>query len=135
MSAGTGRHVVIIGSGAVGTVSAIECLRAGHRVTVVDPGEPGGEQASSYGNAGWLSSHSVIPPAEPGMWKKVPSFLLDPLGPLSIRLAYLPRMLPWLTRFLWAARTTAQIEQTAQALRTLLIDAPKLHASLPPRLA
>ncbi|ACL61181.1 NAD(P)/FAD-dependent oxidoreductase [Methylobacterium nodulans] len=130
MPATTGRHVVIIGSGAVGTVSAIECLRAGHRVTVVDPGQPGGEQASSYGNAGWLSSHSVIPPAEPGMWKKVPSFLLDPLGPLSIRWAYLPKVLPWLIRFLLAARTSAQIEHTAQAMRTLLVDAPKLHASL-----
>jgi D-amino-acid dehydrogenase len=130
MSAGPARHVVIIGSGAVGTVSAIECLRAGHRVTVVDPGQPGGEQASSYGNAGWLSSHSVIPPAEPGMWKKVPSFLLDPLGPLSIRWTYLPKVLPWLIRFLLGALTTAQIERTAQAMRTLLVDAPKLHAGL-----
>lgn len=130
MPARTGRHVVVIGSGAVGTVSAIECLRAGHRVTVVDPGQPGGEQASSYGNAGWLSSHSVIPPAEPGMWRKVPSFLLDPLGPLAIRWAYLPRVLPWLIRFLLAARTTARIERTAQAMRTLLVDAPRLHAGL-----
>ncbi len=63
----TGRHVVIIGSGAVGTVSAIECLRGGHRVTVLEPGPAGGEHATSYGNAGWLSSHSVLPPAEPGM--------------------------------------------------------------------
>ncbi|GJD55629.1 NAD(P)/FAD-dependent oxidoreductase [Methylobacterium dankookense] len=130
MSAGTGRHVVVIGSGAVGTVSALECLRAGHRVTVVDPGQPGGEQASSYGNAGWLSSHSVIPPAEPGMWRKVPSFLLDPLGPLSIRWAYLPKVLPWLVRFLLGARNAGQIERTAQAMRTLLVDAPKLHAAL-----
>lgn len=130
MSTATGRHVVIIGSGAVGTVSAIECLRAGHRVTVIDPGQAGGEQAASYGNAGWLSSHSVIPPAEPGMWRKVPSFLLDPLGPLSIRWAYLPKVMPWLTRFLLAARTPALIERTARAMRTLLIDAPKLHASL-----
>jgi D-amino-acid dehydrogenase len=130
MSAETGRHVVIIGSGAVGTVGAIECLRMGHRVTVIDPGRPGGEQATSYGNAGWLSSHSVIPPAEPGMWKKVPSFLLDPLGPLSIRWAYLPRIMPWLIRYLLAARNPALIEQTAQAMRTLLVDAPTLHASL-----
>ncbi|KAB1074655.1 NAD(P)/FAD-dependent oxidoreductase [Methylobacterium planeticum] len=130
MPAGSSRHVVIIGSGAVGTVSAIECLRAAHRVTVVDPGQPGGEHASSYGNAGWLSSHSVIPPAEPGMWKKVPSFLLDPLGPLSIRWTYLPVILPWLIRFLLEARSAAQVEQTAEALRTLLVDAPKFHASL-----
>ncbi|MHC2085948.1 NAD(P)/FAD-dependent oxidoreductase [Methylobacterium sp. CM6244] len=130
MTAQTGLHVVVIGSGAVGTVSAIECLRAGHRVTVVDPGSPGGEQASSYGNAGWLSSHSVIPPAEPGMWKRVPSFLLDPLGPLSIRWAYLPKVMLWLTRFLLAASTTPRIERTARAMRTLLVDAPTLHATL-----
>lgn len=130
MTAQTGLHVVVIGSGAVGSVSALECLRAGHRVTVVDPGPPGGEQASSYGNAGWLSSHSVIPPAEPGMWKRVPSFLLDPLGPLSIRWAYLPKVMPWLTRFLLAAGTTPRIERTARAMRTLLVDAPKLHATL-----
>ncbi|WP_027170875.1 FAD-dependent oxidoreductase [Methylobacterium sp. 10] len=130
MTAQSDLHVVVIGSGAVGSVSAIECLRAGHRVTVVDPGPPGGEQASSYGNAGWLSSHSVIPPAEPGMWKRVPFFLLDPLGPLSIRWAYLPKVMPWLARFLLAARTTPRIERTARAMRTLLVDAPKLHAKL-----
>ena len=58
------RHVVIIGAGAVGAISAVEALREGNRVTIVEPGEPGGEQAASYGNAGWFSSHSVIPPAE-----------------------------------------------------------------------
>ena len=50
----TGRHIAIIGAGAVGAISAIETLRAGHRVTLIDPGEPGGTQAASYGNAGWL---------------------------------------------------------------------------------
>lgn len=130
MTAASARHVVIIGAGSVGTVSALECLRAGHRVTVVDPGAPGGEQASSYGNAGWLSSHSVIPPAEPGIWKRVPSYLADPLGPLAIRWRYLPRVLPWLVRYVWAARTGRQIAATARALRTLLADAPRLHADL-----
>src|SRR6478609_10687547 len=96
-----GRHVAIIGAGAVGVISAIEALREGHRVTLIDAGEPGGEQAASYGNAGWLSSHSVIPPAEPGIWKKVPGWLLDPLGPLTIRWSYLPKALPW---FLAAGR-------------------------------
>ncbi|MFX9161847.1 FAD-dependent oxidoreductase, partial [Acinetobacter baumannii] len=85
MAPSTGRHVAIIGAGAVGVISAIEALRTGHRVTLIDPGEPGGQQAASCGNAGWLSSHSVIPPAEPGTWKKVPGYLMDPLGPLAIR--------------------------------------------------
>src|ERR1700750_2676918 len=116
----TGRHVAIIGAGAVGVISAIEALREGHRVTRSDPGDPGGEQAASYGNAGWLSSHSVIPPAEPGIWKKVPGYLMDPLGPLAIRWSYLPKALPWLVKYLALSWTEAQVEATARAMRDLL---------------
>lgn len=122
--------MVIIGAGAVGVISAIEALRDGHRVTLLDPGEPGGTQAASYGNAGWLSSHSVIPPAEPGAWKKVPKYLMDPLGPLAIRWSYLPKALPWLIRYLASGWTEARVEATARALRPLLKDAPSLHKKL-----
>lgn len=124
------RHVVVIGAGVVGAASAIEALRDGHRVTLVEPADPGGEAAASYGNAGWLSSHSVLPPTEPGLWKKVPRFLLNPLGPLTIRWAYLPQAAPWLLRYLAAGWTTARIETTARALRALLADAPSLHQAL-----
>ena len=103
--------MVIIGAGAVGTVSALECLRAGHRVTVVDPGAPGGEQASSYGNAGWLSSHSVIPRRSRESGSRVPSYLADPLGPLAIRWRYLPRVLPWLVRYICGGRSGRQIAE------------------------
>jgi D-amino-acid dehydrogenase len=124
------RRVAIIGAGAVGVVSAIEALREGHRVTVIDPGPAGGEQAASYGNAGWLSSHSVIPPALPGAWRKVAKYLSDPRGPLTVRWQYLPKALPWLVRYLRAGRTPARIEATAAALRSLLKDAPALHMRL-----
>jgi D-amino-acid dehydrogenase len=130
MTAPAGRHVVIIGAGAVGVISAIEALRDGHRVTLIDPGEPGGTQAASYGNAGWLSSHSVIPPAEPGIWKKVPGYLMDPLGPLAVRWSYLPKALPWLIQYLLSGWTEARVEKTAHALRDLLKDAPALHKKL-----
>src|SRR6476469_8185973 len=125
-----GRHVAIIGAGAVGVISAIEALREGHRVTLIDAGEPGGEQAASYGNAGWLSSHSVIPPAEPGILKKVPGYLMDPLGPLAIRWSYLPNALPCLIKYLLSGWTEARVEKTAFALRDLLKDAPLLHRKL-----
>jgi D-amino-acid dehydrogenase len=122
--------VVIIGAGLIGAMSAVHALREGHRVTLLEPDTPGGEQASSYGNAGWLSSHSVIPPAQPGIWKRVPRFLLDPLGPLAIRWTYLPQALPWLLRYLAAGATHQRIAVIAHALRTLLIDAPALHRAL-----
>src|SRR3546814_19484253 len=124
------RHVVIIGTGAVGAISALEALRRGFRVTLLEPGEPGGEQAASYGNAGWLSSHSVIPPALPGMWRRLPGYLADPLGPLSIRWSYLPQALPWLIRYLLSGWTAARVVPPARALRPLLFDAPVAHAGL-----
>lgn len=124
------RHVVIIGAGVIGAISAVEALRHGNRVTIVEPGEPGGEQAASYGNAAWLSSHSVIPPAAPGIWKQLPAYLSDPLGPLAIRWSYLAKAAPWLLRYLLSGWTEARIEQTAWALRPLLVDAPLLHKRL-----
>jgi len=123
------RHVVVIGAGAVGLMSAIHALDQGLQVTLLDFNEPGSEEASSYGNAGWLSSHSVIPPVEPGMWKKVPGYLMDPIGPLSIRWRYLPRLTPWLLRNLASARRE-RIRSTARALRTLVVDARTLHQEI-----
>ncbi|MGG5811182.1 NAD(P)/FAD-dependent oxidoreductase [Falsiroseomonas sp. CW058] len=124
------RHVVVIGAGIVGAATALESLRAGFRVTILEPGEPGGEQAASYGNGCWLSPMSVIPPSTPGLWRKVPKFLSDPLGPLAIRWSYFPRVAPWLARYLWAGWTEAKVQRAAEALRPLLVDAPALHRAL-----
>ncbi|MFZ4410521.1 MAG: NAD(P)/FAD-dependent oxidoreductase [Paracraurococcus sp.] len=121
---------VVIGAGIVGACTALELLRDGHAVTLVEPGPPGGEQAASYGNGCWLSPMSVIPPATPGLWKKVPGFIADPLGPLAIRWRYLPKVLPWLARYLASGWTEARVARTAVALRSLLRDAPAAHAAL-----
>lgn len=123
-------HVVIIGAGIIGATSAYQCLSAGLRVTLVEPDRPGDEQAASFGNAGWLSSHSVLPPAAPGVWKHVPKWIADPLGPLAIRWKYFPRALPWLARYLNAASNYTKIERTAVALRSLLAGAPALHQEM-----
>ncbi len=124
------RHIAVIGAGAVGIACALELLRCGYKVTVIEPDRPGGEQAASYGNAGWLSTQSILPPAIPGVWKKVPSYIADPLGPLAIRWSYLPKALPWLLRYLRAGWTWDQVEKTAQILRPLLAEAPQLHKAL-----
>ena len=124
------QHVVVIGAGIVGAACAIELLRDGNRVTILEPGEPGGEQAASYGNGTQLNPSSVIPMSSPAIWRKVPGWLADPLGPLTIRWSYLPRLLPWLTRFLRAGATEARVAATARALRPLLHEAPELHRRL-----
>src|SRR5262249_42926606 len=54
----------------------------------------------------------------PGLWRKVPSWLTDPLGPLVLRPSHLPKALPWLLRWLAASRMTRVLE-ISDALRAL----------------
>jgi D-amino-acid dehydrogenase len=124
------RHVAIIGAGIVGAACALELLRDGNRVTIIEPGDPGGEQAASYGNGTLLNPSSVIPMSTPGIWKKVPGYLRDPLGPLSIRWTYLPKLFPWLRRFVTAGSTPAKLATIARALQPLLAEAPERHRAL-----
>lgn len=123
-------HVVVIGAGIVGAVTAVELLRDGHEVTILDPGEPGGEQAASYGNGAWFSPSSVLPVTAPRVGRKVPGWLMDPLGPLTIRWRYLPRALPWLRRFVKAGKDWKRVRRLARAMRPLVADCPERHAAL-----
>lgn len=110
-------HIAVIGTGIVGACSAAWLQRDGHQVTFVDPLEPG--EACSFGNAGSLSPSACLPVGMPGMWRKVPKWLLDPLGPLTVRTGYLPRVLPWLVQMLRHS-TPQEVTRIAGALQTLL---------------
>jgi D-amino-acid dehydrogenase len=109
--------VAVIGAGIVGIAAASYLRRDGHEVTVIDPGDPG--SGASFGNAGCFNGSSVVPMAMPGVLGNVPRWLTDPLGPLAIRWSYLPRLAPWLLRFVRSARPD-KVEATARALRPLL---------------
>ncbi len=122
--------VVVIGAGVVGACCALALLEDGHRVTMIEPDLPGGPQAASYGNGAWLSTASVVPMSLPGLWKNVPRYLLDPDGPLVIRPWALPRLAPWLLRFVAAGHRIERVEATARALHALLDHAPSHHAAL-----
>ena len=104
-------QITIVGAGIVGICCALYLQRDGLEVLLIDRDEPG--QGASYGNAGILSAASVAPEGEPGLWKRVPGMLLDPLGPLTIRPAYLPRLAPWLLRFLRQCRPERQAHNAA----------------------
>lgn len=110
-------HIAVIGTGIVGTCTAAWLQREGHRITFVDPIDAG--EACSFGNAGSLSPSACLPVGMPGVWKKAPAWLLDPLGPLTVRWAYLPAALPWLLRFVRHSKT-AEVVRIATALRGLL---------------
>jgi D-amino-acid dehydrogenase len=52
------------------------------------------------------------------MLRKVPGWLADPLGPLSVRPAYLPRAAPWLMRWVMAGRME-RVLAISDAMRAL----------------
>lgn len=123
-------HCAVVGAGIVGACCALELLARGHRVTLLDPGPPGGEQAASFGNGAWISPASVVPMSMPGLWKKLPGYLLDREGPFTLRWDALPGLAPWLWRFLRAGATPKRVRATARALSALLHDAPRRHVAL-----
>lgn len=90
--------VTVVGAGIVGICCTLSLLERGKSVRLVD--KTGPMAGASYGNAGVISPWSCVPHSLPGMWRNIPGWLLDPLGPLSIRPAYLPRFLPWAIKFL-----------------------------------
>jgi D-amino-acid dehydrogenase len=87
-------HVTVIGAGIVGVSTAAFLQRAGMGVTVIDRVSPG--DGCSFGNAGGVAFAAIVPTIHPRILLKVPGWLLDPLGPLTIRWSYLPKALPWL---------------------------------------
>ena len=122
-----GQDITIIGAGIIGLCSAIELLQKGFQVTIIDKAEPG--QGASYGNAGIISPWSIVPQSLPGLWRKVPGWLLDPLGPVAVSPRYLPRMAYWGTRFLLQGRRT-QVEKNSQAMASLISDCIPLYQQL-----
>jgi len=126
-SAAKREHVTVVGAGVVGAATALTLRRRGFEVSLIERGEPG--MGASYGNAGYLSKSGVVPTATPGILWKVPRLLMDPLGPLTIRWSYLPRMLPWLWRFVRAS-DPKRCEEISLALMALLKPGHDCYAEL-----
>jgi D-amino-acid dehydrogenase len=113
-------RVAIIGAGIVGLATAHALLDRGHEVVLI---EPGGKQGRpTDGNAGWIAHTDVMPLASPKAWRSLPRWLMDPLGPLTIRPGYLPHLAPWLARFLLAS-SPSRIKASIGAIRSINAEA------------
>jgi D-amino-acid dehydrogenase len=108
--------VIVIGAGIVGLAAAFHLRMAGANVTIVDR-DPAGDKAS-FGNAGGIGVCEVVPASVPGVFWRVPGWMIDPLGPLAVRPAHAPKLLPWLLRFSKAG-TPSEVARIAAALSAL----------------
>ena len=110
-----GGHVVIVGAGIVGVSTGIWLRRfSDAAVTIIDRGGPG--EGTSHGNAGVLASCSIAPVTAPGLIAKAPRMLLSPDFPLYLRWRYLPKLAPWLIRYLGHANA-ADSRRISRGLR------------------
>jgi len=89
--------VIVAGAGINGVSSAIWLQRAGHDVILVDRAGPA--SGTSYGNAGVLAAGSIIPITTPGLLAKIPKMLFNSNAPLFVRWGYLPKAIPFLSRY------------------------------------
>ena len=117
MQAPQQQDVVVIGAGIIGAMCALYLQRAGRSVLLLEREAPA--SGASAGNAGILAFPEITPMASPGIMRKAPRWLLDPLGPLSIRPQYALRIAPWLWRF-WRACTPSQYRRTTQVQASMM---------------
>ena len=120
-------EIIVAGAGIVGVSCAVWLQRAGHKVTIVDRAGPA--SGTSHGNAGVLAAGAVIPVTVPGLMWKAPGMLLSRDAPLFLKWSYLPRLLPFLGRYLGYA-TDAHVQHYASAMTNLLHDSVDQHLAL-----
>ena len=116
--------VIVLGAGIVGVSAAIAARQRGLSVILVDRREPGCE--TSYGNAGVLSSGSILPLNKPSLWRALPHYITNRHAALRWDPLWTIRNIGWVARFLSHARES-QTRPRATALQGLIDSSLKLH--------
>ena len=109
--------VGIVGAGIQGVCNALFLQKKGFQVTLFDRDEPG--NAASYGNAGHFSPYASVPLNRPDILYDIPKMLLSSYGPLALKWNYIPKMLPWIFRYLKNCNKKSMLH-TAKSMNQIL---------------
>lgn len=123
--------IIVIGAGIIGVNAALALQADGHSVRIVERKDVASE--ASRGNAGAFAYTDIEPLATPGIMRKAPKWLLDPLGPLSIPPAYALKIAPWMLRFWrasWPDRYDAAVRAQAELMHFSQAALERLIASV-----
>lgn len=120
-------HVIVVGAGIVGVATAVWLQRDGCTVTLID--RKGPAAGTSFGNGGLLARCASIPVTTPALLRRLPFMLFNPQRPLFLKTTYLPKMLPWLCRYLSHANP-ADNQRISAALWTMIKDSVTDHQAL-----
>ena len=90
--------VGIVGAGIQGVCIGLQLLKRKIPTTIFDHNDPG--TMASCGNAGHFSPYAVLQLNRPDVLYDVPKMLFSSSGPLALKWNYIPKMLPWILRYL-----------------------------------
>ena len=121
------KKIVIVGAGIIGISSALNLVRRGCDVTIIEK-EIDGESAS-IGNASWLSSPSITPVLTPGAIFKVPKMLFSRDGPLFLKFPGIIKIIPWLLKYLNYS-SKEKVNYISRHLNPLLANSVYEHKKL-----
>ena len=92
-------RTIVVGAGAVGNATAYYLNKLGHEVTVIER-QPGPALETSLGNGGVIHASEVEPWSQPGMPRKILSWLGKEDAPLLLRYGAIPHMWRWGLEFM-----------------------------------
>ncbi len=111
--------VIVLGSGIIGTTSAYYLAKAGHEVHVVERRD-GAAMETSFANGSVLHTSEAEPWSQPGMPRKVLSWIGKENAPMLLRLSALPSMWRWGLSFMRNCSVERYREAAATNLRLAL---------------
>ena len=109
--------VGIVGAGIQGVCAGLQLIKRGIPVTIFDKNDPG--TMASYGNAGHFSPYAVLQFNRPDVVYDVPKMLFSSNGPLALKWNYIPKMIPWILKYLKSCNSKSMMH-TAKYMNQIL---------------
>jgi len=107
----------IVGAGIQGICTGLQLLKKNIPVTIFDKNDPA--KMASYGNAGHFSPYAVLQFNRPDILVNIPQMLFSSSGPLALKWNYVPKMIPWMWKFVKNCNTKSMLH-TAKYMHQIL---------------
>ena len=116
--------IIVLGAGIVGTSIALNLVKRGLSVALIDRGGAG--EGTSYGNTGIIEGNTIFPQVFPSSLRALLRIALKRAPEANYHLSFLPQVTPWLAAF-WSASRPERVLETAQVMRPLFARAIAEH--------
>ena len=111
------RSAGVVGAGIQGICTGLQLLKKNIPVTIFDKNDPA--KMASYGNAGHFSPYAVLQFNRPDILANIPQMLFSSYGPLALKWNYVPKMIPWMWKFVKNCNTKSMLH-TAKYMHQIL---------------